>query len=124
MSAFSFTRARAITNDIVPLRISQRRTAEAGEYASAEGVETREWCMTMDSAAFWTAKVTKLGEYYERKDRADDMGNSRDVFERHSEDGGYSMGVERLQRTIEGGRIKRHGFLRVVELGRRTGGRK
>ena len=80
--------------------------------------------MTMDSAAFWTAKVTKLGEYYERRDRADDMGNSRDVFERHSEDGGYSMGVERLQRTIEGGRIKRHGFLRVVELGRRTGGRK
>jgi hypothetical protein len=60
MSAFSFTRVRAITNDIEPLRISQRRTAEAGEYASAEGVETREWCMTMDNAAFWTAKVTKL----------------------------------------------------------------
>lgn len=41
-SATSRTRARAITNDMEPLRSSLRSTADAGEYDSAGGVETRE----------------------------------------------------------------------------------
>lgn len=41
-SATDFTRARAMTKDIEPLRSSLSITADAGEYASEGGVETRE----------------------------------------------------------------------------------
>jgi hypothetical protein len=49
-----------MTKETSPLRISLSSTADAGEYASDGGVDTREWCMTIDSAAFCTASVTSL----------------------------------------------------------------
>lgn len=61
VSVTSRTLESAMRNDIEPLRSSFKSTADAGEYESAGDVETRDWCITIESAAFCTARVTRLG---------------------------------------------------------------
>jgi hypothetical protein len=78
-----------MTKETSPLRISLSSTADAGEYASDGGVDTREWCMTIDSAAFCTASVTSLDYNYvlARKGQENEGKDARNVFERQTEDG-------------------------------------
>jgi hypothetical protein len=95
----------AMTNEMSPFRSSFSSTAAAGEYACDGGVDTREWCITIDSAAFCTASVTSLDVVHQQRSTERAKDDARYVFERQAKDGWLRIEYTQHQRLVFGKRV-------------------